>query len=84
VDAIFSYPLMVGIQVISARIGCVTGRGLAANLAKTNSREVSLSLVTLLLVANTINIGVDLAAMADAVKLVIGGPRHIYASTLSR
>lgn len=74
-----TYPLMVGIQVISARIGCVTGCGLAANLAKTNSRGVTLSLVTLLLVANTINIGADLAAMADAVELVAGGPRHIYA-----
>jgi NRAMP (natural resistance-associated macrophage protein)-like metal ion transporter len=77
-----TYPLMVGIQVISARIGCVTGRGLASNLAKTNSRGVAMSLVTLLLVANTINIGADLAAMADAVKLVVGGPRHIYAITL--
>jgi NRAMP (natural resistance-associated macrophage protein)-like metal ion transporter len=78
----FTYPLMVGIQVISARIGCVTGQGLASNLAKTNSRGVAMSLVTLLLVANTINIGADLAAMADAVKLVIGGPRHIYAIAL--
>jgi Mn2+/Fe2+ NRAMP family transporter len=68
--------------VISARIGCVTGQGLASNLAKTNSRGVAMSLVTLLLVANTINIGADLAAMADAVKLVIGGPRHIYAVAL--
>lgn len=78
----FTYPLMVGIQVISARIGCVTGRGLAANLARTNSRGVSLSLVTLLLVANTINIGADLAAMADTVKLIVGEPRHIYAVAL--
>lgn len=74
-----TYPLMVAIQVISARIGCVTGRGLAANLAQTNPRPVTLSLVGLLLVANTINIGADLAAMADAVQLVVGGPRHIYA-----
>ncbi len=79
---LFTYPLMVGIQIISARIGCVTGRGLATNLAKTNSRSVTLTLVTLLLVANTINIGADLAAMADAIKLVIGGPRHIYAVAL--
>jgi NRAMP (natural resistance-associated macrophage protein)-like metal ion transporter len=76
---LITYPLMVGIQVISARIGCVTGHGLAANLSKTNSRGVTLSLVTLLLVANTINIGADLAAMADAVELVAGGPSHIYA-----
>jgi NRAMP (natural resistance-associated macrophage protein)-like metal ion transporter len=76
---LITYPLMVGIQVISARIGCVTGHGLAANLSKANSRGVTLSLVTLLLVANTINIGADLAAMADAVELVAGGPSHIYA-----
>jgi NRAMP (natural resistance-associated macrophage protein)-like metal ion transporter len=76
---LITYPLMVGIQVISARIGCVTGRGLATNLAKTNSRGVTLSLVALLLVANTINIGADLAAMAEAVELVVGGPSHIYA-----
>jgi NRAMP (natural resistance-associated macrophage protein)-like metal ion transporter len=79
---LITYPLMVGIQVISARIGCVTGNGLAANLTKTNSRGVTLTLVTLLLVANTINIGADLAAMADAVRLVVGGPRHIYAVAL--
>ncbi len=79
---LLTYPLMVGIQVISARIGCVTGRGLAANLAKTNSHGVTLSLVTLLLVANTINIGADLAAMADAIRLVFGGPRHVYAVVL--
>jgi len=77
-----TYPLMVGIQVISARIGCVTGQGLASNIAKTNSRRIAMSLVALLLVANTINIGADLAAMADALKLVAGGPRHIYAVAL--
>jgi NRAMP (natural resistance-associated macrophage protein)-like metal ion transporter len=76
---LITYPLMVGIQIISARIGCVTGRGLAANLARTNSRSVTISLVMLLLVANTINIGADLAAMGDAVQLVFGGPSHVYA-----
>ena len=79
---LFTYPLMVGIQIISARIGCITGQGLAANLTKTHSRGVTFSLVTLLLVANTINIGADLAAMADAIKLVVGGPRHLYAVAL--
>ncbi|KXS32624.1 MAG: Manganese transport protein [Candidatus Gallionella acididurans] len=77
-----TYPLMVGIQVISARIGCVTGHGLGTNIAKSNSRGVATTLVALLLVANTINIGADLAAMADAVQLVAGGPRHIYAVAL--
>jgi NRAMP (natural resistance-associated macrophage protein)-like metal ion transporter len=79
---LFTYPLMVGIQIISARIGYVTGRGLAANLASTHSRGITMSLVTFLLVANTINIGADLAAMADAIKLAFGGPRHLYAVAL--
>jgi NRAMP (natural resistance-associated macrophage protein)-like metal ion transporter len=79
---LFTYPLMVGIQIISARIGYVTGRGLAANLASTHSRGITMSLVTFLLVANTINIGADLAAMADAIKLAVGGPRHLYAVAL--
>ena len=78
---LMTYPLMVGIQVISARIGSVTGRGLAANLARTNSRSVTISLVMLLLVANTINIGADIAAMGDAAQLVFGGPSHVYAVT---
>ena len=78
---LITYPLMVGIQVISARIGSVTGRGLAANLARTNSRGVTISLVMLLLVANTINIGADIAAMGDAAQLVFGGPSHVYAVT---
>ena len=79
---LLTYPLMVGIQVISARIGCVTGHGLGTNIAKSNSRWVAMTLVALLLVANTINIGADLAAMADAIQLVAGGPRHIYAVAL--
>lgn len=75
----FTYPLMVAIQLISARIGCVTGQGLAANLVRVFPRWVTFSLVALLLVANTINIAADLTAMADAVQLVVGGPRHVYA-----
>ncbi len=76
---LFTYPLMVGIQLVSARIGYVTGRGLAANMLKVYPRILTYPLVLLLLVANTINISADLAAMADALKLVAGGPRHLYA-----
>ncbi|MSQ80181.1 MAG: divalent metal cation transporter [Candidatus Methylopumilus sp.] len=75
----FTYPLMVGIQMVSARIGLVTGRGLAENMRRFYPKYVTWPLVILLLIANTINIAADLAAMADAVKLVIGGPRHLYA-----
>lgn len=74
-----TYPLMVAIQVISARIGCVTGKGLAANLVHFYPRWVAFALVALLLAANTINIAVDLTAMADSIHLITGWPRHIFA-----
>ena len=73
-----TYPLMVGIQVVSARIGRVSGYGLAGNMRRHSPRAVLYTLVSLLLVANTINIGADLSAMADAAALVVGGPRHAY------
>ncbi len=75
---LFSWPLMCAIQEISARIGRVTGRGLAGNLRRHYPRGVLVSLVFLLLVANTINLGADLGAMAAAAKLVIGGPQLLY------
>lgn len=75
---LFSWPLMCAIQEISARIGRVTGRGLAGNLKQHYPRSVLAVIVTLLLVANTINLGADLGAMAAALKLVIGGPELLY------
>lgn len=75
----FTYPLMVSIQMVSARIGRVTGRGLAANLRLQYPRWLSLPLVLLLLMANTLNIAADISAMADALKLVAGGPSNVYA-----
>ena len=75
---LFSWPLMCAIQEISARIGRVTGRGIAGNLKQHYPRSVLAALVTLLLVANTINLGADLGAMAAALKLVIGGPELLY------
>jgi len=74
----FTYPLMVGIQVVSARIGRVSGYGLAGNIRRHYSAAMLYMLIGLLLLANTINIGADIAAMADAVSLLIGGPRHLY------
>jgi Mn2+/Fe2+ NRAMP family transporter len=68
-------PLMIGIQMLSARIGFVTGEGLAANIAKMCPRWVTLGLVALLVVANTINIAADIAAMAEAMRLLVGGNR---------
>ena len=75
---LFTYPLMVGIQVVSARIGRVSGYGLAGNIRRHYPKWVLYGLVFLLLVANTINIGADLGAMADAAALLAGGSRHAY------
>ncbi len=75
---VFTYPLMVGIQMVSARIGCITGRGLAANIKAVFPRPVLYGIVGLLLVANTINIAADIAAMGQAMSLLVGGSPHLY------
>jgi NRAMP (natural resistance-associated macrophage protein)-like metal ion transporter len=74
-----TYPLMVGIQIISARIGRVSGHGLATNIRRHYPAWLLYGIVGLLLVANTINIAADVAAMGEALKLLIGGPAHLYA-----
>ena len=73
-----TYPLMVGIQIVSARIGRVSGLGLAGNIRRHYSAWLLYGLVSLLVLANTINIGADLSAMADATALIFGGSRHFY------
>ncbi len=75
---ILTTPLMIGVQMLSARIGWVTGEGLAANIAKVCPRWVTLSLVGLLVVANTINIAADIGAMGEAVRLLVGGHVAFY------
>jgi NRAMP (natural resistance-associated macrophage protein)-like metal ion transporter len=80
---LFSWPLMCAIQEISARIGRVTGRGIAGNLKRHYPKPVLAVLVGLLLVANTINLGADLGAMAAALKLVIGGPQLLYVAAFA-
>jgi NRAMP (natural resistance-associated macrophage protein)-like metal ion transporter len=75
---LLSYPLMVAIQEISARIGRVTGHGIAGNVCRNFPSPAIWSLILLLFVANTINIAADLGAMADASRLLIGGPAFIY------
>ena len=75
---LLSYPLMVAIQEISARIGRVTGYGIAGNVCRNFPSPAIWSLIVLLFVANTINIAADLGAMADASRLLIGGPAVIY------
>lgn len=75
---VFTYPLMVAIQVTSARIGRVTGKGLAANLLGVFSRPVVFALVAALFLANTINIGADIAAMGAAAELLTGWGAKIF------
>ena len=71
-------PLMIGIQMLSARIGWVTGEGLAANINKMCPRWLTTTLVSLLVVANTINIAADIGAMGEAARLFAGGSLQLY------
>ena len=73
-----TFPLMVGIQLASARIGRITGKGLTENFAKLCPRWLVMALVGLLVVANVINLGADLSAMGDAMSLAVGGPPGAY------
>jgi NRAMP (natural resistance-associated macrophage protein)-like metal ion transporter len=76
---LLTYPLMVGIQLASARIGRVTGKGLTDNFFRFCPHWVVYGLVSLLVVANVINLGADLNAMADAAAMVAGGSKPLYA-----
>jgi NRAMP (natural resistance-associated macrophage protein)-like metal ion transporter len=71
---ILTYPLMVAIQAICARIGRTTGLGIAGNLRKHYPNWILQSIVVLLFTANVLNIGADLGAMADSVRLLIPIP----------
>src|SRR5882757_6960678 len=72
-------PFMIAIQLVSARIGRVTGKGLAANVMELAPRWLVLALIFLLVAANTFNIAADIAAMGEALSLVIGGLNHEHA-----
>jgi NRAMP (natural resistance-associated macrophage protein)-like metal ion transporter len=74
---VLTYPLMSAIQLVSAHIGRVTGAGLASNLVRTFPRRAVGLLVGILAIANTINIGADLSAMAASARLVAGGGEHL-------
>ncbi len=75
---LFSYPLMAVTQAISARIGCVTGCGIAQNLRRHYPRWMLQVAVVLLVVANVFNLGADLGAMGAALQLLVGGPAALY------
>src|ERR1700683_4908832 len=72
-------PFMISIQLVSAQIGRVTGKGIIANVRDFAPRWLVISLVALLVVANTFHIAADLAAMGESLSLVIGGLNHEHA-----
>jgi NRAMP (natural resistance-associated macrophage protein)-like metal ion transporter len=72
-------PFMIAIQLVSAQIGRVTGKGIIANVRDFAPRWLVISLVALLVMANTFNIAADLAAMGESLSLVIGGLNHEHA-----
>ncbi|HEV2365842.1 MAG TPA: divalent metal cation transporter [Caulobacteraceae bacterium] len=80
---LFTWPLMCAIQEISARIGRVTGHGLAGNLKRHYPWPIVLGLTGLLLIANTINLAADLGAMGAAVRLLIGGPQFVWVAAFT-
>jgi NRAMP (natural resistance-associated macrophage protein)-like metal ion transporter len=75
---IFSYPLMAAIQEISARIGRVTGAGIAGNIRKHYSKTLLYIIVSLLLIANICNLGADIDAMGAVANLLLPGPTGLY------
>src|SRR3984957_19202870 len=77
------YPFMAAIQEISARLGRVTGRGIAGNLRRFYRAWVLYIIVALLIIANIINIGADIGAMGAALNLLIGGPALLYCALFS-
>jgi len=72
-------PFMIGIQLVSARIGRQSGQGIAANLREHTPKFFLFTIVALLLTANTINIAADIGAMGEALQLVVGGGAHFHA-----
>jgi len=74
---VLTYPLMSAVQLVSAHIGRVTGAGLASNLRQALPTRLVAGLIAILVAANMINIGADLAAMGAATKLVAGGSQRL-------
>jgi NRAMP (natural resistance-associated macrophage protein)-like metal ion transporter len=75
-------PFMVAVQIVSARIGSVTGRGLAANLNEVLPPFLMYGVIAVFVLANLFNIAADIAAMGEAVRLLVGGPAAVYALLL--
>lgn len=79
---LLTYPLMTAIQLVSARIGRVTGKGLASNMRMHYPAWLLYAAVALLVIANVINIAADLSAMGAAVGLLVRGPQQLYVVAL--
>ena len=75
----FTTPLMIAIQMVSARIGWFTGEGLAAGMRRVLPQWMTVGFVALLVFANTLNIAADIAAMGEGLQLIVGGPQHGHA-----
>jgi NRAMP (natural resistance-associated macrophage protein)-like metal ion transporter len=76
--ALITWPLMASVQMMCARIGMVTGAGLAGALRKKFPKPLIIIAASALLVANTINIGADLSGMADAAEMLSGINSHYF------
>jgi len=82
-SVVLTLPFMVAVQEISARLGRVTGGGLAAALKRHAPAPVLAAMVGLLVVANVINLGADIGAMAAVTKLLFGGSTQLYAPAIA-
>ena len=80
---IFVYPFMGGIQDISARIGRVTGHGIAGNLRRYYSRRLTYGIVGLMVITNILNLGADIGAMGEALHLINGSPAFLFAAAVA-
>src|SRR5580704_12177521 len=77
--SLYQIPLLIAVQECCARIGVVTGRGLSGVIKEHYSRKVLIGVVLLVVVANIINIGADIGAVAAASQLVVDAPFWLYA-----
>jgi NRAMP (natural resistance-associated macrophage protein)-like metal ion transporter len=80
---LLTYPLMCAIQMVSAEVGRVTGKGIAANMRRSYPPLVLYALVGLLVLANVVNIGADLGAMGAALQLILPGPQWLYVAAFA-
>lgn len=76
--ALFSFPLMSAVQLMCARLGMISGQGLAAVIRRRYPKWVLISSCLLLVIANTVNIGADLGGMAEAMEMMTGVTSSVW------